>query len=546
VATLSQLGGDIDGEAANDQSGRPIAMSADGTRIAVGAPFNDGAGNNAGQVRVFAWNGTTWVQTGGDINGEAADDFSGSSVAMSADGTRIVVGAVANDDGGNSAGHVRVFAWNGTAWAQTGGDIDGVAAGDQVNSVAMSADGTRIAVGAPGNDDAGNNAGQVRVFAWNGTAWVQTGGDINGEAADDESGNSVAMSADGSRIAVGAHGNDGGGNNVGQVRVYTWNGTTWVQTGGDIDGEAANDQSGSSVAMSADGTLIAVGAITNDGAASDAGHVRVYTWNGSAWNQTGGDIDGEATNDYSGWSVAMSADGTRITVGAPFNDGSGPNAGQVRVFAWNGTTWVQTGGDIDGEATGDESGLSVAMSADGTRFAVGATTNDGAAGDAGHVRVYELPSVPAAPTLTSVTAAIDSLDVSFTPGFDGRSPITNYKYSLDGINYITLNPSVTSSPFTISGLTPGTSYSITIKAVNSVGESPASAALTATPSAPATTVAPATTIAPGSLPATTVAPGSLPATGNGSTGVVMIGFFLMILGLILIGRRDTSRNGSVS
>ena len=182
------------------------------------------------------------------------------------------------------------------------------------------------------------------------TTFSPIGDDINGEAFGDNFGVSVAMSADGNRIAIGALYNT---NSAGHVRVYSWNGTAWTQTGTDIDGEAAGDQSGYSVAMSADGNRIAIGAYDNDGNGSNAGHVRVYSWNGTAWTPTGTDIDGEAAGDQSGYSVAMSADGNRIAIGGIRNDGSDNNAGHVRVYSWNGTAWTPTGTDIDGEAAGD-------------------------------------------------------------------------------------------------------------------------------------------------------------------------------------------------
>ena len=89
------------------------------------------------------------------------------------------------------------------------------------------------------------------------------------------------------------------------------------------------------------------------------------------WTQVGADIDGEAVNDYSGHSVSISSDGTRVAVGATLNDGtSGSNSdnrGRVRVYEVSGGTWIQVGNNIDGEAAGDESGQSVSMSSDGTR-----------------------------------------------------------------------------------------------------------------------------------------------------------------------------------
>jgi hypothetical protein len=95
--------------------------------------------------------------------------------------------------------------------------------------------------------------------------------------------------------------------------------------------------------MSSDGTRVAIGAPYNDGTGTDAGHVRVYAESGGAWTQVGEDIDGEAAGDYSSRSVSMSSDGTRVAIGAFGNDGTGSNAGHVRVYAESGGTWTQVG-----------------------------------------------------------------------------------------------------------------------------------------------------------------------------------------------------------
>ena len=52
-------------------------MNAAGDRVAIGADYNDGNGYNAGHVRIYDWNGSSWVQQGQDIDGEAAGDYSG-------------------------------------------------------------------------------------------------------------------------------------------------------------------------------------------------------------------------------------------------------------------------------------------------------------------------------------------------------------------------------------------------------------------------------------------------------------------------------------
>ena len=107
--------------------------------------------------------------------------------------------------------------------------------------------------------------------------------------------------------------------------------TTINQIGSDIDGETAGDYSGVSMSLSSDGTIVAIGAYGNDGAAANAGHVRVYEWNGSAWTQKGADIDGEAADDQSGYSVSLSSDGTILAIGADSNDGNGTDRKSTRL-----------------------------------------------------------------------------------------------------------------------------------------------------------------------------------------------------------------------
>ncbi len=161
--------------------------------------------------------------------------------------------------------------------------------------------------------------------------------------------------------------------------------TAWNQLGADIDGEAMYEDSGDSVSISADGTRVAIGAPNSDSnGLSNAGHVRIFEYSAGTWNQLGADINGKAVGDYSGSSVSISADGTRVAIGASYNDG-----GHVRIFEYSGGSWSQLGADIDGEAAGDQSGKSVSLSSDGTRVAIGAPYNDGNEVGSGHVRIYK-------------------------------------------------------------------------------------------------------------------------------------------------------------
>jgi Flp pilus assembly pilin Flp len=334
--TWTQVGADIDGEAAGDESGVSVSLSSDGSTVAIGAYQNDGNGSESGHVRVYKYksSSSTWTQVGADIDGEAAGDESGWSVSLSSDGGIVAIGAHYNDGTGSDAGHVRVYENISGTWTQVGADIDGEAAGDYSGiSVSLSSDGGIVAIGAHYNGGTSSYAGHVRVYKNISGTWTQVGADIDGEAAGDQSGCSVSLSSDGSTVAIGAYSNDGPRSESGHVRVYENISGTWTQVGADIDGEAVNDFSGNSVSLSSDGSTVAIGAIANDGTASLAGHVRVYKNISGTWTQVGADIDGEAGGDYSGSSVSLSSDGSIVAIGAYGNNGSASNAGHVRVKA---------------------------------------------------------------------------------------------------------------------------------------------------------------------------------------------------------------------
>jgi len=506
ILYIKQIGQDIDGEALGDYSGYSVSLSADGLTLAIGARDNDGTSGNAsdvrGHVRVYKFDATKttnvtdqndpnfgpvgWRRLGKDIDGEAANDQSGWSVSLSADGSTLAIAAYFNDGTtvgttNDNRGHVRVYKYDvnkttnvtdqssldygPVGWRRLGQDIDGEAVGDNSGrSVSLSADGTVVAIGADDNNGNGSDSGHVRVYQYDPTktenvidqasldfgpvGWRRLGQDIDGEAASDNSGYSVSLSADGSTVAIGALWNDGIGNMAGHVRVYQYdvNKTTnvtnqsdpnfgpvgWRRLGQDIDGEAASDQSGYSVSLSADGTVVAIGADGNDGNGADSGHVRVYKYDVNktenvtdqssldfgpvGWRRLGKDIDGEAAYDYSAKTVSLSADGTIVAIGSTSNNGNGNDSGHVRVYQYDPTKttnvtdqsipnfgpvgWRRIGQDIDGDAANDQSGYSVSLSADGSTLAIGAWFNDGTgitSDNRGHVKVYQV-----LPVLTSV------------------------------------------------------------------------------------------------------------------------------------------------
>jgi hypothetical protein len=336
-SSWSQLGDDIDGEFRDDYSGYSVSMSSDGTIVAIGASYNDGNGGASGHVRVYEYSNSSWNPLGSDIDGEAASDYSGHSVSLNSDGTILAIGAPYNDAGGNSnAGHVRVYQYSNSSWNPLGSDIDGDDISNHFGrSVSLNSDGTILAIGAPYF----NNNSYTRVYERDtneAIGWKQLGSDIAGDSSGDRSGWSVSLDGDGTTLAIGSPYHNG---NTGHVRVYQYSNSSWSPLGSDIDGEAASDYSGYSVSMSSDGTIVAIGAYGNG---SDSGHVRLYQYSNSSWSPLGSDIDGEAAGDQSGYSVSLSSDGTIIAIGSNTATGNGSDSGHVRIFETGATGTTTT------------------------------------------------------------------------------------------------------------------------------------------------------------------------------------------------------------
>lgn len=322
------------------------------------------------------------TQQGLNIMGETPGDNSGSSVSMP-DAYTVAIGSWSSSAGAYYAGQTRVFDWDGSNWLQKGSGINGEVEGDWSGHSVSMPDANTLAIGIPRHDDAGNDAGKTRVYTWNGTDWVQKGSDIDGEAQEDRSGYCVTM-PDANTIAIGAPKNNGTASESGQVRIYSFDGADWVQKGIDIDGEAMWSRSGKSISMP-DINTIAIGAFENSEFGQFSGHVRVFEWNGSSWVQKGVDIDGEAPNTWLGYSVSM-PDANTLAIGSPAYDNVESDRGNVRIYKWNGA-WQQAGSDITGEAFGDNMGFSVSMPDEFT-LAVGVVGKDETAFEAGQFRLY--------------------------------------------------------------------------------------------------------------------------------------------------------------
>ena len=386
-----QIGNDLDGENPGDLSGHSVAISANGNIVAIGAIENNDGGSRSGHVRVYENLDGTWTQIGEDIAGETVDDRSGWSLALSADGSIVAIGSDLNN---SWRGQVEVYENIGGTWTQIGEDIEGENFQDiSATSISLSDDGSIIAIGAPRSDGIANNSGHVRVFENLGGSWIQIGQDIDGEQEQGRLGNSVALNGEGNIVAIGASQNDENGTNTGEVKVYENIDGTWTQLGGDINGVVEFEDSGSEVALSQVGNIMAISSPSSNANGLHSGLVRIFEYLGGVWTQIGEDINGEASEDYFGWSIALSASGNVIAIGALWNDDNGFNSGHVKIYQNIGGEWTQIGENINGEAASDESGFSVDISDDGSTVAIGAKANDGNGDFSGHVRVFDLSSI---------------------------------------------------------------------------------------------------------------------------------------------------------
>lgn len=337
---------------------------------------------------------TAWEKVGQTLHGVGEGDEWGEYLEISANGTRLAVGC---EQHGSLQGRVAVYDYDddSQSWNQVGSDFVGSIIGGEAGKVALSADGTTLAVGSTNKNPAnGDPAGYVKLFQYNGFSkdWEDYGPIIGGESINDRFGQSVALNADGTIVAAGGTGDDDKAKNAGQARIFQYDKQDgkWKQLGQDLDGPSEKDFFGYDVTLSADGMTVAGGAYGHSANGQRSGLVQVYTYNAefSLWVKLGEDILGEAEEDQLGRSVSLSDNGRTIAMGSFQNSGNGEEAGRVRVFKYRDDKWVQMGQSIDGQEPGDKFGRSVSLSGDGFILAAGGYFNDGAGERSGHIRAF--------------------------------------------------------------------------------------------------------------------------------------------------------------
>jgi hypothetical protein len=456
----------------NDEFGWAVSVSNDNKTLAVGAPQEgsnatgiggDQANNSvshAGAAYVFTCDSSGCSQQSYiKASNTGAGDIFGYSIALSGDGNTLAVAApgegsvatgVNGDQSDNSAyqaGAVYIFTRGGGTWSQQAYiKASNADRGDEFGlSLALSADGNTLAVGAPyekstatgiGGDQTDNSlqqAGAAYVLVRSSGNWLQQAYIKASKAVPGHFGTSVALSSDGATLAVGAPYDcnilPGGtyGSPYGAAYVFTRSGVDWSQQAYvKASNAGTSDRFGWSVSVSGDGNILAVGANSeksaatgingdqSDDSASNAGAAYLFSRSGTDWSQQAYvKASNTDAGDFFGTCIALSADGGALAVAAPYEgsaatgtdgnqgDNSASGAGAVYLLTRSGAEWSQRSYfKASNTGASDQFGCGLAISGDGSALAVGAPLEDSAAAgvngdqadnsaqDAGSVYVY--------------------------------------------------------------------------------------------------------------------------------------------------------------
>jgi hypothetical protein len=461
------------GSAGQALQGHAVALSADGNTAIVGAPFDN---SGQGAAWMWSRAGESWSQVGGKLVGAGAIGpmgpaaNQGTAVAISADGNTAVVGGP-NDGLVGNVGAAWVWRRSGGVWQQLGSKLvgsGGIFGQLQGTSVAISGDGSTILVGGPGDD---GNMGAVWAWRRNGDGWTPEGAKlVPSDAVRTPQvgvafGASVALSADGNTALVGGPRDSGRG----AVWVWTRAGGVWRQQAklADIDTGQVGTPPGVSVALSADG----ITAVT-----TARGGAQVWSRVQGAWTRQAtladplyGPANGFVSMSANGARVLVGGMGMHSTP-----DGAILFAREGATWQPNGIKLAGTN-PAPGTFVAASAIAPAAISGDGSTAILGRDIDNNATG-AVWIFVAPPGDIlaPAAPLGTSATArSLTHVDVTWV-AVAGATSYQIERRSAGGA--FSLVGTASSPSFADGTVSPGTAFAYRVRAVNAAGVSPAGAA----------------------------------------------------------------------
>ena len=302
-----------------------LSVSDDGHTILVSDYLGDGDSlTDNGATWCFEYTGSSWSQKGSTIYGPVASGRLGEDLHLSGDGNTIFLGSPQS-----SITDLYIYTYNTfTSEWNTVQTISG-SWGGQIRS---NYDGTIFIASEPGYDTPSSNAGRALIYEYSGGSWTQKGSEITGQ----ESGSllhGVAMSSDGTKIAIAER-------NKGRQKVFTFDPATddWVQKGSTLrdfdDGDDAR-----AIDISDDGNTLVVGGYyddTND--LTDNGSIKIYTYD-TDWTLVE-TISGADSNDYITFdAISLSGDGTAVGFSERYANSN--NLARIRVFRLVNSVWTE-------------------------------------------------------------------------------------------------------------------------------------------------------------------------------------------------------------
>ncbi len=427
------------GNNSGSEFGYSVDLAQKGDWVVIGVPESNNIGdlvntlNRRGAVYVYDRGADGYELKGQILGGNDANDYFGSSVAISNQGD-VVVGSKFDSDTHSAGGSVRVYNYNeGTSiWDETIHIPSGQANEQFGWDVDITRDGTFFVASAVTHSYEGgpNSAGKVRVYKKDNDTWLACNAiSYPGTDGSVEFGYAVAVqkaSLNGQEtvlVAVSApKDNPNDLESSGQVWVYKTNAdcsTPWTRVDEAISGDSEGDLFGHSVSLNTgtDRVYLAVGAIheENPDNAQDAGSVRVYELTNDVWTQKGSTLYGEQTQQYFGHSLQIMTD--RIAIGSSqFDIGNGYiNQGKVDVYQFY-DDWKQAIEKLQDARANSYLGSSLAF--DGTMLVAGAPLNSDVGNQFGKVTIANMNNPI---TIDSVHASVlgNQLMVYFSEGIYG-------------------------------------------------------------------------------------------------------------------------------
>jgi hypothetical protein len=434
-----------------DQYGRTLSISEDGSTAIIGAYLGSASPTLGGGVAyVFTRSGTTWTQQAKLAPSDrASSDGFGDSVAISADGNTVLIGASGEDTSPNNAnGAVYVFTRSGTTWTQQAKLLASDAASGDVFgfSSSISADGDTALIGAFLESTSPNtNSGAVYVFTRSGTTWTQQAKLVASDAAtNDNFGLSVDISSNGNTALIGAPYEDTSPNtNNGAVYVFTRSGTTWTERQKIVLEDATSSYIfGGVVSISGDGSTF----VASSYSAKDFAYV--YTLIADTWRQQARLFSSENLLEYNfGSDLSISYDGNTIAVGAfVTNSGGGfyslgvgataapvsTESGGCHIFTRLNSEWTQKYRIVDTSLNSKNFGRTVSISGDGNTLLLGIPTTDETTIN-GNANIYNLSN-------TNKFRAIGTVALKDIPKQENFESIEDYRERLS--TYLGISGSV--------------------------------------------------------------------------------------------------------